>query len=215
MKGRTPIHRRLETLVVLLAVALLSAACSDTTDRPTVSDPPLSPTSTTTTTLATTTSTSTTAAVTVLPTTTTTEPADDEARRLEIEAIVGALLTRRYAAIFDGDDEALLGVHGEQGAYDLDIEAIADGRLDFTARPSSDTLAYTVTGALLDRTDCIVIEDSLDVSDFLDVSGTTERLRVIWPWDDGGFRLGTIWDAGTPDFAWLDDCDVRVRGVTP
>ena len=84
--------------------------------------------------------------------------------------------------------------------------------MKFTAPPSYENIIVRDISILLDRPDCLVIEHSVDMSDFRGVVGDT-TVRVLWPHADRGFRFATAWMYAND--LWLEDCNDLVRESTP
>lgn len=198
---------------MLVIAALVVTACSDTTPDPTLA-PGTTATSTTagpTTTEAPTTTEGTTTTATVV---TTTE--DPDARRAEIEALVGAAVIGRLQAIHDKDADTLLHWVGSQAKYDDALDAM--DRNVYLQRPSIETFAVSVLEVLLDRPDCVVTIDTVTVGSGVIEGfdgGSSTNIGIWWPADDGRFLHGAVWAEGTPQFQWIEECDIALRGVTP
>ena len=195
----------------VVALTLVVAACSDSSPP----DPTLASGTTvpeTTTTVATTSTTTTT--TTAAPTTTTTQSPDE--RLAEIEALAKDAIMGRLQAIHDEDFDALLFWAGSQKSYDDGITAM--DRTNYLQRPSWENFSYGVEEVFLDRHDCVVTRDALSVTDGV-IEGigesTSVNIRIWWPADDGRFQHGAIWQDGTPQVQWIEECDLAQRGVTP
>ncbi|NND03246.1 MAG: hypothetical protein HKN91_10705 [Acidimicrobiia bacterium] len=199
--------------VLLAALTLAITACSDAKPDPTLA-PGTTATSTTSTAPTTEAPPVTTEAPTTTEATTTTE--DPDARRAEIQALVEEAHIGRLQAIYDEDADALLRWVGSQAEYEDGLEAME--RLNYLVRPTSEVVSVIVDDVLLDRADCVVTVDTIGVGDgVIDgvSAGSSTSIGIWWPSDDGRFLHGAVWQQGTPEFQWIEECDIAIRGVTP
>ena len=115
-----------------------------------------------------------------------------------------------FDAIYRKDQAALWKVVATTRSHDAGVAAM--GTMDFTQMPASNLIEIGGLSILLDRSDCLVVEHFLDMSDFRGFVGDT-TVRVLWPDEDGQFRFATAWQHSND--LWLGDCDDLVRDVTP
>ena len=185
------------------------AACSAST----APDPTLSPETTapaTTTTVAIPTTTATTAA----PTTTTTQSPNE--RLAEIEALAKDVAVGRLRAIYAGDKADLLRWLGSQAGYDDAVRAIDEQRIAFVQEPTHDNIELAVEELLLDRPDCVVVDVRLSAVGVVEGATTPSSLIYIyWPTVSGTLVQGAVWQDGTPQVQWIEECGLARRGVTP
>ena len=186
-------------LIVVMAVALASlllrdsdAATAATTLTPATTSLPATTTST---------STSTTTAAT---TTTTINP---EARIAEVELILEDLYVRWFDAIYRKDESALPDIVALQRDYDSGVKAFPIA--EFVAAPAEVRVDVSIIEILLDRPDCLALHYEMDVSRILGPGRTTEGLRILWPQENGAWRMGRLW--GGPGDLWEIDCDLADR----
>ena len=199
--------------VLLAAIALAVTACSDTTDPTLAPGTTASPTTTSTTTEAPTTTTVEAPTTTVEATTTTEDP---DARRAEIEALAKDVEVGRLNAIYNESREALLQWLGSQAAYDDALAVIDEERLSFLQEPTHENVAFGVDEVLLDREDCVAIAATIDTTGVVEgAEGTSSLILIYWPTADDRLQRGAVWQAGTPQFQWMEECDIALRGVTP
>lgn len=149
-----------------------------------------------------------------MSTTTTTVPAPTtttETQRIaEVEAILTDLWFGWFDAIYRKDADALWGVVATTSSYEAGVRAM--DRLQFDEAPTAAGIGLTVKDILLDRPDCLVVEDSISVL-FLGNDPTESGVEVLWPHPQRGWRFATGWVY--PRDRWLSDCDDMVREETP
>jgi len=163
------------------------------------------PTTTTGSTTTTTTSPTTTATSAVTTSTTTAEQ-----RVAEVEAILEELWFGWFDAIYRKDADALWEVVATTRRYDAGLTAMQG--MEFTSPPTLDGVDVEVLGILLDREDCMVVQNTIDMTAFREtVGGST--VNVLWPHPRYGWRFATDWSNSID--RWLDDCDVVARETTP
>ena len=195
---------------VLVALALLVTACSDSTPPPTLATGTTATTSTSTTVTTTLPPTTTTTTTTTMATTT----QSPDVRLAEIQRMVHEALVGRLQAMYDKDPAALSPWVGSQKVFDRTIESM--DRVVFTEIPTLDNVAVTVEDLLLDRVDCVVTLVSIDVRKVAEGADEIGRdVSVWWPDDSGVLSVAAFWGVGTPEQVWMDECDVAPRGVTP
>lgn len=194
------------TWALLVGLALVFAACSDSTPTSTLAPGTTAP--------ATTASTTTEAPTTTSSTTTTTTQSPDE-RLAEIQALVEEAFFGRTLAIYEKDPSSLLSWAGSQSSYDNGLEAM--DRTVYIQEPAPNNTTIIIDELLLDRPDCIVTRDTVTVAEGVieGVVGPSTTIKVWWPGEGGRLLHGAIWQDGTPQFQWIEECDIAVRGVTP
>jgi hypothetical protein len=82
----------------------------------------------------------------------------------------------------------------------------------FTAAPAPEDLDVDVDGILLDREDCLVVQNTISMP-FLEGAPTNSSVKVMWPDPDRDWRFATSWLF--PGDLWQADCDEVVREETP
>lgn len=195
---------------VLAALAIVAAACSDSTPPPTLASgttaPVTAPPTSTTSSVA-----PTTEATTTMPPTTTEDPG---ARFREIQRLAKETFVGRLNAIYHRDSEALLNWMGSQASYDGSIEAM--DRIVFLQEPTGETVSLQVDEVLLDRADCVAVLTTVSTLGVLEgASGSSTTIAIYWPDESGVFLDAAVWQKGTPEFQWMEECDIALRGVTP
>jgi hypothetical protein len=186
----------------LTALTIASAGCGTTVDPPHVSDPP----STTGVELASTPRNS-----TLRPApTTTTPPGAGSRSRQDAEALLAPLWFGWYAAVAAGDIVALGETVALSRIHADGVTAIEESILAFSSPPAIDAYEFEVTDVLRDSEDCLVASLRENPAAFLQGGNEAERIGVFWP-HEGRWYLATSWIAGTPEFAWADDCELMVR----
>lgn len=204
------------TWALLAGVALVLTACTESTPTSTLAPgttAPVTTASTTTSEATTTEAPTTTTSTTSIPPTTTEDP---DARLAEIQVRVEEAVLGRLQAIYDKDVDALLQWAGSQSEYEGGLEAM--DRDSYIQRPDSDLVSVAVEEILLDRSDCVVTVDRITVGDGVirDVpAGSSASIGIWWPAPDGRFLHGAVWQVGTPQSQWMEECDIAVRGVAP
>ena len=191
------------TLIGAMLVALVYLLINDGDSEPDAA--------TTLVTLTTTTTTAPPPTTTTGPTTTTT--VDPEVRKAEVARILEDLELARLVAIYDKDEDALLGIVATQPGYDSAVAAMET--LDFLADPADAGIEITVLEVLLDRADCLVVHHEFDGRASLGDDAISQAVRVMWPRTEGGIdlRLARLWSS--PADLWMDDCDLMVRTDIP
>ncbi|MEX2624809.1 MAG: hypothetical protein WD651_13905 [Acidimicrobiia bacterium] len=166
------------------------------------------PNPTTTTIRATASTTTSTSPSTTAATTTSTTTA--EQRQAEVEMILQELWFGWFDAIYNKDADALWEVVATAPRHDAGVAAMEG--LDFVAAPTLDEIRIREVVILLDRADCLVVENSVDMTAFLGIVGDS-TVNVLWPDQRYGWRFATDWTNAAD--RWLDDCDNLVRETTP
>ena len=154
---------------------------------------------------ATTTSTTVMETTTSAVTTTTTEVQ----RLAEVEAILTDLWFGWFDAIYRKDADALWDVVATTPYHQAGVRAM--DRLEFESAPDADVLGVLVEGILLDRSDCLVVQNTISVP-FLVGDPVAPSVDVLWS-HEGTWRLATSWVH--PNDLWLADCDEVEREETP
>jgi hypothetical protein len=142
---------------------------------------------------------------TLAPTTTTAEQ-----RIAEVEAILTDLWFGWFDAIYRDDPNSLWAVVATTPLFDAGVRAI--DQLEFVGPPTIDDIKPVVDQLLLDRPDCLVVENTISMP-FLTGNPTERGVNVLWPDDNGNWRFATAWVY--PDDLWLADCDELLREPTP
>ena len=154
------------------------------------------------------TSTSTSATTTTEATTLTTTA---EQRLAEVEELLGDLWFGWFNAIYTKDPDALWQVVATTTFYDAGVAAMDP--MEFTAAPTIEGVLIEDLSILLDRPDCLVVNQNIDVSAFRGPDITIQNVSVLWLDNRYGFRFATDWVH--PGDLWLQDCDNLVRETTP
>jgi hypothetical protein len=154
------------------------------------------------------------ASTTLLVTTTvdagTTSTTTAEQREAEVEQILTDLWFGWFDAIYRKDADALWDVVATTPYHEAGVRAM--DQLDFDDEPSADALDLTITGILLDRDDCLVVENTVSLP-FLQSDPTESGVEVLWPGASGDWRFASSW-VHAKDL-WLADCDEVIREETP
>jgi hypothetical protein len=165
---------------------------------------------TTTTLVAGTSTTTTTSTPSTTTTGATTLATTAEQRLAEVEVLLQDLWFGWFDAIYRKDPDALWQVVATTQSHDAGVAAMET--MEFTDAPTPDRIDIGGLSILLDRTDCLVVEHFVDMSDFRGFVGDT-TVRVLWPDGEGQFRFATAWQHAND--LWLGDCDDLVREDTP
>jgi hypothetical protein len=175
---------------LLLACALLPAACTAEAE-PTTST--IATTSTSTTTTTTTTST--------VPETTSTTSLDQ--RIAEVTEIVREVEFGWFDAIYRKDETALADYVAVQENLDLGVDLMSDDSF-FVAEPTRDANVIDVREILIDRDDCLAVSMYVDWSAFRGPAGQGDLTAVYWPRpSDGKWRSayqGDVWEEACNEF---------------
>jgi len=163
---------------------------------------------TTITTVATTTTASTATTTTVPETTTSLDP---DARLAEVERILEDLNIAWYDAVYRKDETVLPDIVATSTGLDSAIQAMDVAQ--FLSAPSAETVIVTALETLLDRPDCLVVHHRLDVSHILPDAEPVDRVQILWPTDQGSYRLARLWSS--PADLWQDDCNSVNRDEIP
>jgi hypothetical protein len=170
--------------------------------------PPLTLAVTTTATTATTSPTSLETTTTVGETTSTTTA---EQRLAEVEEILRELWFGWFDAIYRKDEDALWEVVATTRNYEAGLAAMET--MEFVAEPNPEEVKVISLDLLLDRNDCLVINQQLDFSAFRGEGIGSQLVTVFWPDTRYGWRIATHWQY--PNDLWLQDCDNLEREQTP
>jgi hypothetical protein len=165
----------------------------------------LAPTPTTSVSTTTTTSSPTTASSTATTSTTTADQ-----RLAEVETILQELWFGWFDAIYRKDADALWEVVATTTGHESGLLAMES--MEFVAAPSLEEVKVFEVDVLLDRGDCLVVQNAVDLTGILGIVGDT-TVNVLWPDPRYGWRFATDWSSASD--RWLDDCDVVIRETTP
>ena len=141
---------------------------------------------------------------------TSTTATTEEQREAEVEEILTDLWFGWFDAIYRKDTDALWEVVATTPYQEAGIRAM--DRLEFDQEPRIDDLDLVVEDILLDRDDCLVVQNSVSLP-FLASDPSSTGVDVLWPHDSRGWRFATAWVH--PNDLWLADCDEVVREDTP
>jgi hypothetical protein len=160
-----------------------------------------------------TTTTQTTTAVAASPPTTaeTTSSTSAEQRLTEVERILRDLWFGWFDAIYRKDADALWEVVATRKLHDDGVRAMES--MEFVSPPTRQGIQVEVLQLLLDRSDCLVVHEAVDVTPFRGDVGRFETVGVLWPRTDGTLRVASAWRY--PGDRWIDDCDAVVREPVP
>ncbi|HKY46685.1 MAG TPA: hypothetical protein VJQ79_01765 [Acidimicrobiia bacterium] len=139
----------------------------------------------------------------------TTQTTTAEQRLAEVEMLLQELWFGWFDAIYRKDQAALWKVVATTTFYKDGMAAM--NSMEFIAKPTIQTVLVDEVTILLDRPDCLVVENSIDMTAFRGINGD-KTVRVLWPEDPYGFRFATAWLF--PNDLWLDDCDNLARETT-
>ncbi len=190
-------------IVVMLAALVWLLVNDDDLDREAVPTTQLTVAPNTTTTGATTTTTA---------VETTTTSLDPDARVAEVARILEDRWVGLYDAIFRQDESSLADIVAVQPLYDAAVDGMA-GAIEFTSAPTAETMTVTLIDILLDRPDCLVVHFNRDLSGAIADGVSADGVQVLWPRDDGSYRLARTWT--NPADLWQDDCDLMDRSDIP
>ena len=172
-------------------------------------DDPVAATTSLPSTTTTTSSPTTTTSTTVAETTTTSMPPGD--RLAEVERILEELYVGWYDAIYRKDETQLGDVVAIQLLYDAATRAMETE--EFVAPPTRLTVSVSIEQIILDRPDCLVVHRHLDLSQTLADPQESLAVQILWPREDGSYRLARLWSS--PADLWQDDCDLMDRTEIP
>jgi hypothetical protein len=128
----------------------------------------------------------------------------------EVEELLQDLWFGWFDAIYRKDPDALWQVVATT-TFHADGVAAMDS-MEFIAAPTRSDVLIRDLSILLDRPDCLVVENSIDMTAFRGLDGDT-TVTVLWPYARYGFRFATGWRFAND--LWLNDCDNLVRAVAP
>jgi hypothetical protein len=140
----------------------------------------------------------------------TTSTTTEEQRLAEVEQILTDLWFGWFDAIYRKDADALWNVVATTPFHEAGIAAMDE--LTFDAEPSSEQLGVTIVDVLLDRPDCLVVQNTVSMP-FLVTNPSDSGVNVLWPDERYGWRFATAWVY--PGDLWKADCDDLVREETP
>ena len=141
-------------------------------------------------------------------TTSTSGPRD---RVAEVEGILRGLWFGWFDAIYRKDPDALWEVVATEKTRD-DAVATFD-LLEFSGPPSWEGTKITVKEILLDRSDCLVVFQRGDFTAYRGPGAVGETVSVLWPDEDGSWRIAALWSG--PGDLWRTTCDLVTRESTP
>lgn len=137
-------------------------------------------------------------------------------RHGELQLDVHAAYVGWFDAVYRGDPGALATWVATGDLYEAGLEAMASESLRFIAPPTANRVGLQVDDVLLDREDCVVVLMTDRVDRFLDAATQSRTvIGVFWPDGGGRLRMAGRWGAGTPESAWLGQCDHLVRDPVP
>ena len=145
---------------------------------------------------------------TIEPTTVTTTAAQ---RLAEVEVLLRDLWFGWFDAIYRKDPDALWEVVATTRNYDAGLAAM--DTMTFIEPPTLEGVVIEDLALLLDRSDCLVVEQTLDLSSFRGAGSIGSTVSVLWPDSRRTFRFATDWRL--PNDLWLQDCDTLMREDTP
>ena len=134
-----------------------------------------------------------------------------EQRLAEVEALLQELWFGWFDAIYRKDPDALWKVVATTRNYDAGVAAMET--MTFIAPPSVEAVLFDELEILLDRADCLVVSQTLNLSDFRGPDAVGSTVSVLWDDARRGFRFATDWEF--PNDLWLQDCDDLAREETP
>ena len=134
-----------------------------------------------------------------------------EQRLAEVEEMLRDLWFGWFDAIYRKDPDALWEVVATTRSHDAGIAAMDTMR--FIAPPTPEGVIIEHLKVLLDRSDCLVVDQTLNFSTFRGPGAIGSTVSVLWPNKSNRFRFATDWQL--PDDLWLQDCDNLVREETP
>jgi hypothetical protein len=133
-------------------------------------------------------------------------------REEEVKAILEDLWFGWFDAIYRKDEDALWAVVATEKLHDDGVAAMEIEGV-FTAQPAPGDAEVVNMRILLDRPDCLVVDQTVEASEFREDAPTGQEVSVLWPDDRYGWRFATSWSH--PEDRWIADCDDLERDVTP
>lgn len=133
-----------------------------------------------------------------------------EQREAEVEQILTDLWFGWFDAIYRKDADALWDIVATTPYHEAGVRAM--DQLEFDDEPTAHALDLTIENILLDRDDCLVVENTVSLP-FLQFDPRESGVEVLWPDDSGDWRFASSWVH--PNDLWLADCDEVVREQTP
>ena len=131
-------------------------------------------------------------------------------RTAEVEALLQDLWFGWFDAIYRKDPDALWQVVATTTFHNAGVAQMES--MEFIAAPTRNQVVIADLTILLDRRDCLVVENSIDMTAFRGFLGDT-TVTVMWPDERYGLRFATGWQFAND--LWLNDCDNLVRDFTP
>ena len=175
---------------VAMSLGLVTAACTSSDSgpatAPAVTEPPVTAPTTTG----------------APPSSTMTSPASTTTvdRIAEVEAIFKDLELRRLDALFREDEEAFRTAFASDGYFALSRPVL--GQLDFIAPPTADNVRVTVDDIIIDRSDCLVIVVTEDLTMILAEADPRPETFVLTRTETGSWGYafgGTGWQCEGPN----------------
>jgi hypothetical protein len=133
-------------------------------------------------------------------------------REEEVKAILEDLWFGWFDAIYRKDEDALWAVVATQNNFEAGQNAMSDEGV-FTRAPTAGDVQLVDFEILLDRPDCLVVSQQVDVSPFRAGPAEFTTVTVLWPDDQQRWRMATQWQY--VDDLWIHDCDDLTRADTP
>ncbi len=130
----------------------------------------------------------------------------------EVEGILRGLWFGWFDAIYRKDPDALWEVVATEKLYEAGVAAMDREGL-FTEAPTREGTVVEVLEVLLDRPDCLVVWNRVDVSVYRGAGAVSSSVDVLWPDPRYGWRQATAWSG--PGDLWINDCDLVTRESTP
>ncbi|MFQ5554733.1 MAG: hypothetical protein ACE5GC_05115, partial [Acidimicrobiia bacterium] len=151
------------------------------------------------------------------------KPADPEqtkapgpgSRALQLAGLAREAYLGWFEAIHRDDPQLLATAVGSQEMFDAGVVAMEQDRIRFTRAPAAYDALLVVDRVLLDRSDCVVLEVTDDLTRFVAAVEPSRTVIVVY-WPDvatGRLLMATQWEPGTPASVWAMDCDLMIRGI--
>ena len=134
-----------------------------------------------------------------------------EQRLAEVEDLLRELWFGWFDAIYRKDPDALWQVVATTKFQEAGVAAMES--MKFQAEPARADILIHQIEILLNRPDCLVVEQNVDVSAFRGTGTIIQNVSVLWPDRRYGFRFATDWVY--PGDLWLQDCENLDREPTP
>lgn len=195
-------------VIVALAVAVWAAVSSGGDDPPDTTVAALTTstaaTATTVTTMAAVTATTADSPTATAPTSTATTATttDSEVRVEEVRLILEDLYFRWFDAIYRNDEAAVREVVATEARLAAFHEMAANH--GYPSPPAREAVRVLELTVLLDSPDCLVVFNTLDLSEWLGDGERSSGVDVLWP-HETGWRRATLWTH--PNDLWRTDCE--------